>query len=241
MQQLAGVHLLLSTCSKLIQVLQYNAHNTMHVTMAGSVQNRHSMACKLHVNTFPRSNRGLLAVLWCDACFCMLGAALQGLMQWDPSASGAGGLAIVSNRVSKSSEKQAGHPIRFANSVVVSPATSKIYFTSSTDIPPPYAKAAVYDTMRSAQLTHLTVRLEFACCAVDPQLHGEHKAEALKRSLLCLCTAFARLPRAVVSEMLQALTLMTGIAHEQDSATGCMRTGSLSVRAGQDVPFWNES
>lgn len=97
---------------------------------------------------------------------------LQGLMGWDPPAAGSSRqLRVLSNRVSTTSEKQARKPIHFANSVVISPTTAKVYFTSSTNVPPPYGMAGVYDTMRSAQLTHLTVRhltrsLQSAQCLV---------------------------------------------------------------------------
>jgi len=74
-------------------------------------------------------------------------------MYWSKEA----GIKLVANRISASSKLSPGRVISYANSVVVSPTTGKVYFTSSGDIPPPYNRGE-YDTKAASGMIALTVR-----------------------------------------------------------------------------------
>lgn len=77
---------------------------------------------------------------------------VQGLMHWTQES----GLRVVANRISKSSKLAPGRVLSYTNSAAVSPTTGKVYFTSSGDIPPPYARGE-YDTKAASGMTALTV------------------------------------------------------------------------------------
>lgn len=74
-------------------------------------------------------------------------------MHWRPD----GDLTLVSSRVSAASLLHPGRAFTLANSVAVSETTGKVYFTSSTDIPPLFTRDGLYTPMRSAQLSSLLV------------------------------------------------------------------------------------
>lgn len=75
-------------------------------------------------------------------------------MHWRPG----GDLTLVSNRVSHTSRLHPGRLFTVVNSVSVSATTGKVYFTSSTDVPPLFTRDGHYTPMRSAQLSNLLVR-----------------------------------------------------------------------------------
>lgn len=81
---------------------------------------------------------------------------MQGLLQW--TRGGSEPTRVLANRVSASSKLQPGSPILYANSVDVSPTTGKIYFTSSSDVPPALGTKGFYDTLASSILTFAGVR-----------------------------------------------------------------------------------
>lgn len=59
--------------------------------------------------------------------------------------------------MSEDSALRPNEPITLANSVAVSQRDGKVYFTSSTDVPPPYIDG-VYLPMKSVQLATMLVR-----------------------------------------------------------------------------------
>eukprot|EP00892_Ulva_mutabilis_P010737 jgi/Ulvmu1/8035/UM004_0272.1 len=90
--------------------------------------------------------------------------SLQGLMHWTQDS----GLKIVANRISASSKLMPGRPILYANSVIVSPITGKVYFTSSGNIPPPYNRGE-YDTKAASGMIALTNQREGTVLELDPE------------------------------------------------------------------------
>jgi hypothetical protein len=79
----------------------------------------------------------------------------QGLLYWKPHSP----VEVAANRVSASSALQPGAPLQVVNSVAVSQTTGKVYFTSSTDVPPMYING-LWLPLKSAQLAVMLVRLQ---------------------------------------------------------------------------------
>jgi Strictosidine synthase len=152
-------------------------------------------------------------------------------MHWAPDQP----LTLVGNRVSPSSPLQPNKAITFVNSVAVAPESGKVYFTASTDIPPPFQRDGYYGTMRSAYLTAMTVRthdcawrrsssdggaqaVHHWCFGYGQQLHGHRPRWSMQGS-------------------------KTGMLLEYDPATGtttCLVDGiwfSNGVALGEDGPY----